>query len=100
MRSINSERVAHGEISRGSADLRQDLPDQEADGRTDRRHRQSIGVTCDECLHKPICMEQRGPCREFKTIEMVRKEIEQLNENHKKVATRSKADQRPQRPQL
>ena len=72
MRSINSERVAHGEISRGSADICSDLPNQEADGRTDRRHRQSIGVTCDECLHKPICMEQRGICTEYKTLEMIK----------------------------
>lgn len=41
-------------------------------------------MTCDDCLHKPICMEQRGPYREYKTIEMVRQEIEKLNENQKK----------------
>lgn len=53
-------------------------------------------MTCDDCLHKPICMEQRGPCREYKTIEMVRKEIEKLNENQKKApratATSDKGD--------
>ena len=57
-------------------------------------------MICDKCLHQWECMEQRGQCTEYKTLEQVRKEIEELNENHKKPATRTKADQRPQGPQL
>ena len=44
-------------------------------------------MICDDCLYKPICMEQRGQCREYKTLEQVRKEIEQLNENQKVTST-------------
>ena len=39
---------------------------------------------CDDCLHFHECMEQRGICTEYKTLEQVRQEIEKLNENQKK----------------
>jgi hypothetical protein len=32
-------------------------------------------------------MERRGICREFKTLEMIRREINALNENQKTAAT-------------
>ena len=44
---------------------------------------------CEDCLYYPICMERRGICTEYKTLAQVRKEIEQLNENQKTIATRS-----------
>ena len=93
MRSVNSQRVARGEISCGSADICSDLPNQEADGRTDRRHRQRVGVTCNDCLHYPICFERRGPCREFKTLEMIKNDIKMLNANYTKTSAGSGADQ-------
>lgn len=38
---------------------------------------------CADCLYYPICMERRGICTEYKTIEMIRREIDALNENQK-----------------
>ena len=39
---------------------------------------------CTDCLYYRICMERRGICTEYKTLEQVRQEIEKLNENQKK----------------
>ncbi|MBQ2299570.1 MAG: hypothetical protein II278_09390 [Bacteroidaceae bacterium] len=44
---------------------------------------------CEECIHKPVCMEQRGQCTEYKTLEMIRNEIRMLNENQAPPAVRS-----------
>ena len=44
---------------------------------------------CADCLYYKICFERRGICTEYKTLAQVRKEIEQLNENQKTIATRS-----------
>ena len=44
---------------------------------------------CEDCLYYPICMERRGICTEYKTLEMIRREINALNENQKTIATRS-----------
>lgn len=41
---------------------------------------------CSACLHYSECMEQRGICTEYKTLEQVRQEIEKLNENQKKAS--------------
>ena len=58
-------------------------------------------MICDDCLHYPICFERRGECTEYKTLDMIRREIIELNNAHKeKPATCTKADQRPQGPQL
>ena len=44
---------------------------------------------CSDCIHYSYCMERRGICTEYKTLEMIRNEIKMLNENQKTVATRS-----------
>ena len=45
---------------------------------------------CSACLHYSECMEQRGICTEYKTLEMIENEIKMLNENFAK-APRSTA---------
>ena len=40
-------------------------------------------TACNACLHYPHCMERRGICTEYKTLEMIRREINALNENQK-----------------
>ena len=45
---------------------------------------------CRPCLYYRICMERRGICTEYKTLEMIRREINALNENQKTTATRAK----------
>lgn len=48
-------------------------------------------MTCDDCLHKAECMEQRGPCREYKDLNMIRREIIDINNAYKaKTPTRPK----------
>jgi hypothetical protein len=42
---------------------------------------------CAACLYYPICMERRGICTEYKTLEMIRREINALNENQKAAPT-------------
>ena len=42
---------------------------------------------CSDCIHYSYCMERRGICREFKTLEMIRREINALNENQKTATT-------------
>lgn len=41
---------------------------------------------CKPCVYFPVCMERRGRCTQFKTLEMIRREINTLNENQKTVA--------------
>ena len=55
-------------------------------------------MVCSDCIHYSYCMERRGICREFKTLEMIRNEIKMLNENQKTIATRSE-DNHKNRPQ-
>lgn len=56
-------------------------------------------MMCEDCIYYSICFEQRGPCRERKTLEDIRKEIEQLNENYKRTAADSTtSDKDGQRP--
>ena len=42
MRTFHTEGVAHGQIPAGAADIREDMPDQEADGRADRGRHQIV----------------------------------------------------------
>lgn len=49
-------------------------------------------MTCDDCLHKSECMEQRGICREFKSLEDLKRDVERINENFKAAARRAKTD--------
>ena len=44
---------------------------------------------CEDCLYYKICFERRGIGTQYKTLEMIRREINALNENQKTVATRS-----------
>ena len=41
---------------------------------------------CTDCLYYRICFERRGICTQFKTLEMIRREINALNENQKTIA--------------
>ena len=46
---------------------------------------------CEECLYFSICFERRGICTEFKTLDMIRREIIDINNAYKaEVATRPK----------
>ena len=56
-------------------------------------------MTCDDCLHKAECMEQRGPCREYKDLRQVREDIERINENFKKAAAGAAAGDKAADPQ-
>ena len=38
---------------------------------------------CTDCLYYRICFERRGICTDYKTLEMIRREINALNENQK-----------------
>ena len=40
-------------------------------------------MTCFDCIHFDECMERRGLCREFKTLDMIRREIIELNNAYK-----------------
>ncbi len=56
-------------------------------------------MTCADCLHYPICMERRGQCREYKTIDMIRREIIDINNAYKaKAPACSRTNERTQRP--
>ena len=44
---------------------------------------------CEDCLYYRICMERRGICTEYKTLEMIRNEIRMLNENQTPPAVRA-----------
>ena len=47
-------------------------------------------MNCDDCLHYRDCFERRGPCREYKTLKGIQREIEELNENYQKIARHTK----------
>lgn len=54
-------------------------------------------MTRNDCIHFDECMERRGPCREFKTLEMIRREIIDINNAYKaeaaaRTATGDKAE--------
>ena len=38
---------------------------------------------CDSCIHNFECAERRGACTEFKTLEMIRREIIDINNAYK-----------------
>lgn len=56
-------------------------------------------MTCTDCLHFDECFEQRGPCREYKDLRQVREDIERINENFKKAATRTATGDQAADPQ-
>ena len=46
---------------------------------------------CDSCIHNFECAERRGPCREYKDLAMIRREIIDINDAYKaKTSTRPK----------
>jgi hypothetical protein len=46
---------------------------------------------CDLCIHNSECAERRGACAEFKTLDMIRREIIDINDAYKaKTSTRTK----------
>lgn len=48
---------------------------------------------CESCLHYNICMERRGACSEYVTLETIRRQIIELNDaNQKTASARSEAD--------
>ena len=47
---------------------------------------------CTPCIHFKECFERRGHCREYKTLEDIRAEVEIVNENYSKLAGRSETD--------
>ena len=51
--------------------------------RTGTEAPESAPVICDGCLHQWECMEQRGRCREYKSKEEIRQQIEMLNKTYK-----------------
>lgn len=38
---------------------------------------------CDLCIHNSECAERRGACAEFKTLNMIRREIIDINDAYK-----------------
>lgn len=42
-----------------------------------------IPMECSDCIHYSYCMERRGFCREFKTLETIRREIIDINNAYK-----------------
>ena len=40
-------------------------------------------MTCADCIHFNKCFELRGPCREYKDMEMIRREIIDINNAYK-----------------
>ena len=91
VRTIHAERVEARTLPGGAADLRQDLPDQEADSGADRGSRQITGMSaCDVCAFRPSCFERRGRCASFITEKQQRKEvrkaIERINKSQKPTA--------------
>lgn len=47
---------------------------------------------CADCLHLHECMEQRGRCKEYKTLKEVKKDIEMLNKMFKSAGHPETAD--------
>ena len=98
MCSVHAAGVAYGKLPGGAEDLRQDLPDQEADARTDRGHRQAVRMSaCEKCMYQPDCLEQRGRCSSFKTWKQWRKErredIVRINKTQKAATRTTSGDQ-------
>jgi hypothetical protein len=57
-------------------------------------------MTCADCIHFDECFELRGPCREFKTLEMIRREIIDINNAYKaKAAARTASGDQTADPQ-
>ena len=54
---------------------------------------------CEDCIYYPICMEQRGICTEFKTLEDIANDVKRINENFKKTAARTTAGDKAADPQ-
>ena len=50
-------------------------------------------MICDECVHQWECWDQRGFCNQFRSKEELRREIEKLNEDHKKAARNKRTDE-------
>ena len=48
-------------------------------------------MTCSDCIHYKECFERRGACKEYKTLEEIRKEIESVNQSQKP-AVRTETD--------
>lgn len=46
-------------------------------------------MTCADCIHFDVCMERRGVCTEFKTLEDIANDVKRINENFKEIATRT-----------
>ena len=47
-------------------------------------------TACESCLHYPVCFERRGECREYKDLDMIRREIIDINDAYKaKTSTRT-----------
>lgn len=44
---------------------------------------------CESCLHYNICMERRGACSEYVTLEIIRRQIIELNDANQKTASAS-----------
>ena len=105
MRTVHAAGVAYGKLPDGAEDLREDLPDQEADGRADRCHRQTVRMSaCEKCMHQPDCLEQRGRCASFKTWKQWRKErredIVRINKRQKAASGASAGDQAADPPEF
>lgn len=48
-------------------------------------------MICDDCYLKKRCFEQRGQCKDFKSLKEIRSEIESINKTHKS-AKRAETD--------
>ena len=50
-------------------------------------------TACTSCLHYNVCMERRGACSEYVTLETIRRQIIELNDaNQKTASARPEAD--------
>ena len=57
-------------------------------------------MNCEDCIYYSNCFEQRGPCREFKTLDMIRREIIDINNAYKaKAASGAEAGDKTADPQ-
>jgi hypothetical protein len=55
---------------------------------------------CIDCIHVTKCFEQRGKCSEFKTLDMIRREIIDINNAYKtEAATGATAGDKAADPQ-
>ena len=51
-----------------------------------------MSADCSACIHFSECMEQRGPCKEFKTLEGIKNDVQRINADYKKLARRTRTD--------